>query len=243
MSDVMNMLNNLRDIEDQKKSESLIQKIMCSMSPKKKHHAMVHPCIIGGKHTLVHENGLAEKNPAAFLQISEFAKTKGYQLKEDQRSDFLEGIKRVKNRRQANVVSVMMLTAGLMSQTAQAKSLSPLDIDTHTDADTKQTHIEESFDFDFDSYKSQDELVSGLLGWINNHSSFKYDIEKIPDVKKVSSLEIAKVAFGGKLPKAVNPDNLQIFGLYNFNEEAVYLLDSIDLDTDEGKGILELCIL
>ncbi len=238
MSDVINMLNNLRDIEAQKKSENLIQRIMRSMSPKKKQQAMVHPCIIGGKHTLVYENGLAEKNPAAFLQISEFAKAKGYQLKEDQRSDFLEGIKRVKNRRQANVVSVMMLTAGLMSQTAQAKSLSPIDIDMHTDADTTQTHIEASFDFDFDSYKSQDELVSGLLGWINNHSSFKYDIEKIPDVKKVSSLEIAKVAFGGKLPKAVNPDNLQIFGLYNFNEEAVYLLDSIDLDTDEGKGIL-----
>ena len=46
------------------------------------------------------------------------------------------------------------------------------------------------------------------------------------------------VAFGGSLPKAVNPDNLKIFGLYNFNEGAVYLLDSIDLNTDEGKGIL-----
>ena len=31
---------------------------------------------------------------------------------------------------------------------------------------------------------------------------------------------------------------MQIFGLYNFNEGNVYLLDSIDLGTNEGKAIL-----
>jgi hypothetical protein len=238
MSNVANILDNLRDIEAQKKPENLVERIMRSMTPKKKEQAMVHPCIINGQHTLVFENGLSESNPNAYRKIADFAKAQGYQLKEDQRSDFLEGIKRVKNRRRANVVSVMMLTAGLMSQTAQAKIHDSLGHGMHTDVDKTQTHIEAGFDFDFDSYKTQDELVSGLLGWINNHSSFEYDIEKIPEVKKVSSRKIAMVAFGGELPKAVNPDNLKIFGLYNFNEGAVYLLDSIDLDTDEGKGIL-----
>lgn len=235
MTDVINILDNMKR---PKESDTLFQRIMCSMTSKKKQQAMVHPCIINNQHTLVYENGLAEKNPTAFQQITEFAEAQGYQLKEDQRSDFLDGVKRVKNRRQANVVSVMMLTAGLMSQNAYAKAHPSHGIDTHTDSDSTQTQAQASFDFDFNSYKSEDELVSGLLGWINEHSSFKYDIEKIPEVKKVSSKEIAMVAFGGKLPKAVNPDNLQIFGLYNFNEKAVYLLDSIDLDTDEGKGIL-----
>jgi hypothetical protein len=237
MSDVINILNSLQKIDEQKKPGNLVDRIMRSMTLKKK-QAMVHPCIINGQHTLVYENGLAGKNPAAFQQISEFANLQGYQLKEDRRSDFLEGIKRVKNRRRANVVSVMMLTAGLMSQTVQAKTHSSLDFVMDSGNDTTQTHIETGFDFDFDSYSTQDELISGLLGWINNHSSFKYDIDKIPDVKKVSSREIAMVAFGGTLPKAVNPDTLKIFGLYNFNEGSVYLLDSIDLDTDEGKGIL-----
>ncbi len=238
MSDVVNILDNLRKIDAQKQPNNLVERIMQSMTLKKKQQAMVHPCIIDEKHTLVYEHGLALKDSFAFEKIVEFAKVQGYQLKEDQRSDFLEGVKRVKNRRNANVVSVMMLTAGLMSQTAQAKSSFSQDLATHTDNDMTQTHVEAGFDLDFDSYKSQDELVSGLLGWINSHSSFKYDIDKIPAVKKVSSKEIATVAFGGKLPKAVNPDNLQIFGLYNFNEKAVYLLDSIDLETDEGKGIL-----
>lgn len=238
MSDVANILDSLRNIDARKQPNNLVERIMQSMTLKKKQQAMVHPCIIDGKHTLVYENGLEQKDPFAFEKIVEFAKVQGYQLKEDQRSDFLEGIKRVKNRRRANVVSVMMLTAGLMSQTAQAKSSFGQDHATHIDNDATQTHVEAGFDLDFDSYKTQDELVSGLLGWINNHSSFKYDIDKIPEIKKVSARQIAEVAFGGKLPKAVNPDNLQIFGLYNFNEGAVYLLDSIDLDTDEGKGIL-----
>jgi hypothetical protein len=238
MTDVVNILDNLRKIDAQKQSNNLIERIAQSMSFKKKQQAMVHPCIIDGKHTLVYENGLEQKDSLAFQQIVEFANLQGYQLKEDQRSDFLEGIKRVKNRRRANVVSVMMLTAGLMSQTAHAKSAFGNDISSLVHNDATQTHVEAGFDFDFDSYKTQDELVSGLLGWINDHSSFKYEFDKIPEVKKVSARQIAEVAFGGKLPKAVNPDNLQIFGLYNFNEGAVYLLDSIDLDTDEGKGIL-----
>ena len=94
------------------------------------------------------------------------------------------------------------------------------------------------FDLDLDSFDTEGELAAGLLGWINSHSSFTYDIDNIPDIKKVSSTEIAEVAFGGELPKNINPDTLQIFGLYNFNDQVVYLLDSIALDTDEGKGIL-----
>ncbi len=238
MSDVISILNSLQEIDDQRKPGGLVERIMNSMAMKKK-QAMVHPCIINGKHTLVYENGLAEKNPAAFQQVSTFANSQGYQLKEDRRSDFLEGIKRVKNRRRANVVSVMALTAGLlMTQTAQAKSDDGHDHGIHISSDVENTQVEAGFDLDLDSFNTDGELAAGLLGWINNHSSFEYDIENIPDIKKVSAREIAMVAFGGELPKAVNPDTLKIFGLYNFNEGSVYLLDSIDLDTDKGKGIL-----
>ena len=238
MSDVVNILDSIRKKNANEQSNSLLERIVQSMTLKKKEQAMVHPCIIGGKHTLVYEKGLQQKDPFAFEKIIEFANAQGYQLKEDQRSDFLEGVKRVKNRRHANVVSIMMLTAGLMSQTAHAKSASSHDADHHHDNEANQTQIQAGFDFDFDSYKTQEDLVSGLLGWINHHSSFDYDIENLPEIKKVSARQIAEVAFGGKLPEAVNPQSLQIFGLYNFNEKAVYLLDSIDLETDEGKGIL-----
>lgn len=238
MTNVINILDSIKKSETERKSSTLVERIIQSMTLKKKEQAMVHPCIIDGKHTLVYERGLQQKDPFAFEKIIEFANSQGYQLKEDQRSDFLEGVKRVKNRRHANVVSIMMLTAGLMSQSAHAKSSIGEYFGLHSDHDAHQTQIEDVSDLDFDSFETEEELVSGLLGWINHHSSFNYDIESLPAVKKVSARHIAEVAFGGKLPKAVNPENLQIFGLYNFNEKTVYLLDSIDLDTDKGKGIL-----
>ena len=238
MPDVVNILDKLRDIESQKNPPNWVDRIMHSMSTKKKQQAMVHPCIINGQHTLVYEHGLAEKDPSSYQQIVDFADAKGYQLKEDQRADFLEGVKRVNNRRRANVVSVMMLTAGLMSQTAQAKSDSDHNHGTHITSDMTHTHVQSGFDLDLDSFNTEGELAAGLLSWINSHSSFNYDIENIPDIKKVSSKEIAEVAFGGELPKNINPDTLQIFGFYNFNDGAVYLLDTIDLESDEGKGIL-----
>ncbi len=153
---------------------------------------MVHPCIIDGKHTLVYEKGLQQKNPFAFKKILEFANTQRYQLKEDQRADFLEGVKRVKNRRHANVVSIMMLTAGLMTQTAQAKSAFGHEFDHHHDNETTQTQIQHDFDIDFDSFHTEEELISGLLGWINHHSSFDYDIDTLPDVKKFQPDKLLK---------------------------------------------------
>lgn len=238
MSETSDILENLKRIQEQKPQGNWIDRIMRSMVSKKKPQVMVHPCIINGQHVLVYENGLADKDPASYQQIVDFADAKGYQLKEDQRTDFLEGVKRVKNRRRANVVSVMVLTAGLMTQSANASSDDDHDHGHHISSDVEHTHVEAGFDLDLDSFNTEGELAAGLLGWINSHSSFSYDIDNIPDIKKVSPKQIAEVAFGGELPKAVNPDNLQIFGLYNFNDGAIYLLDSIDLDTDEGKGIL-----
>jgi hypothetical protein len=230
---------DLKRIEEEKTNPgNWVERIMRSMTSKKKEQAMVHPCIINGRHTLVHEHGLAIKDPSSYQQAAEFAKAQGYVLKEDQRDDFLEGIKRVKNRRRANVISVMVLTAGLMSQTAQAKSHDTLDEGVHISSDVEHTQVEAGFDLDLDSFNTDGELAAGLLGWINNHSSFEFDLDNIPNIKKVTSTQIAEVAFGGELPEAVDPDSLQIFGLYNFNDGSVYLLDSIDLESDEGKGIL-----
>ncbi|MFT5395990.1 MAG: hypothetical protein ACI85N_001178 [Gammaproteobacteria bacterium] len=238
MSKSSDILNDLKFIEEQKNSASWVDRIKWAMTSRKKQQAMVHPCIINGQHTLVHEHGLEKKDPASYEQIVKFAEAQGFQIKEDQRSDFLEGIKRVKNRRRANVVSVMVLTAGLMYQNASATTTDDHDHVIDVSSDVEQTQVEAGFKLDLDSFNTEGELAAGLLGWINSHSSFSYDIDNIPDIKKVSSKEIAEVAFGGELPQSVNLDSLQIFGLYNFNDGSVYLLDSIDLDTEEGKGIL-----
>jgi len=186
MTESSDILDNLKQIEEQKKNPgNWVDRIMRSMTSKKKQQAMVHPCIINGEHTLVYEHGLEEKDPASYQQVLDIAKTQGYQLKEDQRSDFLEGVKRVKNRHRANVVSVMVLTAGLMSQTAQANSDYGHNHGTHISNDVEHTQAEAGFDLDLDSNNTEEELAAGLLGWINSHSSFTYDIDNVPDIKKV----------------------------------------------------------
>ena len=81
-------------------------------------------------------------------------------------------------------------------------------------------------------------MISAMFNWINNHSSFDHDVNNMPDVVKVSAMQMAEVAFGGELPRAVDPEKLRIYGLYNFNEGAVYILDSLDLESENGKGIL-----
>ena len=96
----------------------------------------------------------------------------------------------------------------------------------------------DGFDLDFDEHSTKDEVVAELLSWINNHSAFNHSIGDMPDIVKVSALDMAKVAFGKELPKSVDPDKLRIYGLYNFNERAVYILDSLDLTSENGKGIL-----
>ena len=198
---------------------------------------MVHPCIINGRHTLIHQRGLKEKDFSAYQHILEFAEKNGFTVKEDQRSDFIEGVKRVKNRRQANVVTIMALTATMLSQTALAKSSAATDSTTvaQTIADTDAIG---NFNFDINAYANQQEMMSAMIGWINHHSSFNYDVTDVPEVVQVSALQMAEVAFGGKLPEAVDPEKLQIYGLYNFNEKAVYILDSLDMDSEQGKGIL-----
>ena len=224
----------LQGIKKQSILGSWISRIMSNKMPEQ---AMVHPCIINGQHTLVYERGLQAKDPIAHQQIVEFARANDFSVKEDQRSDFIAGVKRVKNIRHANVITIMALTTTLLSTSVAAKSAVDT-LDSHASQEVSQSFSADSMNLDLGSYKTQDELTAGLLAWINNHSSFEHNIDNMPDVVKVSALEMADVAFGDDLPKAIDPEKLQIYGLYNFNEEAVYILDTLDLESEKGKGIL-----
>lgn len=206
----------------------------------KKSHSMVHPCFIEGKPALVYERALALKDPFSFDVVKRYAELHGYQLKEDQRAEFVAGIQRVKDKKHTNTISILVLAATLCSQAVQADAL----INQYAEnigfiPDHTESQIIINYDdVDFSSIASLEQLAGKLLGWLNEHTAYEYNVEHIPDIKTVSTRQIAEVAFGGKLPQAVNAENLNIYGLYNFNEHAIYLLDSIDLNTVEGKGIL-----
>ncbi|MEQ8290361.1 MAG: hypothetical protein RIB78_11635 [Gammaproteobacteria bacterium] len=200
--------------------------------------AIVHPCVINGVQTLVYPRGLAKKDPRAFRVIKQYAHVNGFNLKEDQRADFLEGVKRVQNKKLANVVSVIALSAklGLMSHPVAAA-----EVNRFTQSDFAVTssiqHVSDHV-INLDSYDNEKDLAKTLMLWIGQHTSLPQEQLNVPEITKVSGYEIASIAFGGQIPKNVDPEKLQIYGLYNFHEKTVYLLDSIDLDTTEGKSIL-----
>ena len=101
---------------------------------------MVHPCVLDGQQTLVYEKGLKQNHPSAFQTLVHYAKANDCVIKEDRRADFVEGVKRVKDPSRANVITIMVLTASILSQSALAD-----DIDCITapvlDENTEQAQV------------------------------------------------------------------------------------------------------
>lgn len=198
---------------------------------------MVHPCVIDGKRTLIYERGLEEKDPENFHLLEKYADNNDYVIKEDRRANFIEGVKRVANPSRANVITILVLTASLLSQSAEADAPNYLGITTPI-ADIEQMQVYPRVEIDNVTYATMENLMGLLVDWINQHTTFEHHVDSLPKLVIADPNIIAEVAFGGKLPGNIDAESLNIMGLYNFNEKAIYLLDDIDLDTEEGKGIL-----
>ncbi len=183
------------------------------------------------------ERGLKYSRPIAYIALVRFSKKNDCIIKEDRRSDFIEGIKRVKNKSSANVLTILLLTANLLSQNVIADNVNLVGQKTLNNS-FDNVQIYPRVDFQTSSFSTSEQLMHGLLDWINENSSFKYKIEQLPQLTFVNQQIIAEVALVGGLPANVNASSLHVLGLYNFNSKTIYLLESVDLNTDVGRGIL-----
>jgi hypothetical protein len=198
---------------------------------------MVHPCIIDGKKTLVYEQGLKKNAPETYQHLSDYAHNNNYSIKEDRRADFIEGVRRVKEPSRANVITIMVLSASLFSQAATADFPNYSGM-TEPLSEIEQMQVYANADLEMSSFNTVEDLMGGLVGWINNHTSFKHDANKLPELVFANPHVIAEVAFGKELQSNIDAEKLNILGLYNFNDQTIYILDSLDLKTEEGKAIL-----
>ncbi len=193
---------------------------------------VVHPCIINGQEAIVYKKGLRDRNPVFFAQLNQFAKENSIFLKEDQRDSF----QTVKNDRRRKVMPMMVLGASLLSQTVAAATKSHDHHHDHSHHYSIQEQIHEESDYN----AQQKQEINELLNWV--YAEVKGVGVKMtgdmPEVKKVNSRQMFKIAFGKDMPRAMSQKNMQIFGLYNYKNKTVYLLDSIDLNTEKGKSIL-----
>jgi len=202
-----------------------------------KRRFMVHPCVLDGQQTLIYERGLEKKHPSAYQALVHYAKANDCLIKEDRRANFIEGVKRVKDPSRANVITIMVLTASILSQSVVAGDFNFINQE-NIDEDVDQVQTYPRVDLQATSFATSEQLMDGLLKWINEHTTFKHNIEHLPKLSFGSPQNIAVIAFGGDLPSNVNANDLNILGLYNFNEKTIYLLDSVDLKTEVGRGIL-----
>lgn len=189
-----------------------------------KRRALVHPCVIDGKEYLVYEKGLEQFDPSTFQYLKNYAHLNDLELKEDQRT----GERAIGNDHLSNLIPIMMLGASLMTSSVMAG--------THH-AHDEPVAISQTVEPGSHQHAAQD-MVGELLQWLNENTSIEYQQSDLPDVKWVSGKEMVNVAFGKILPKAVDPEKLQIYGLYNYRNKTIYMLDSIDMNTEEGKAIL-----
>lgn len=201
----------------------------------RKDQNLVHPCVIDGREAIVYEQGLRESNPVFYAQLNQFAKDNNIFLKEDQRNSFNP----VKNDRRAKFMPMMVLGASLLTH-QPVSAASRNDHTDHNHFNPGQT-IEKHIDNFSSGFTTQEENnIAELLNWVKDEIG-QTDMEvgtSMPGVKRVSNGEMLRVAFGKDLPRATNQKNMQIYGLYNFKNGTIYLLDSIDLNTDKGKSIL-----
>jgi len=204
---------------------------------------MIHPCQIDGYLTLIYERDLEFTDPRAFAYLRAFAEQNDYVIKEDRRSEFIEGIKRVKDKRSANVMSLMIMASCLFTSVAFADD-KPYGADTPDMKETTGSHqISQgnslfNLNLNVTSRSTDEELMSDLLSWINDNSSYNHHLFELPKIVKVSNTEIAQIAFGKTLPAAIDPYTLGIKGLYNFNNKTIYIVDTLDLSLESDRAIL-----
>ena len=186
---------------------------------------VVHPCIFEGKPTLFFEKGLAQSNPNLFRQQQDFAARHGFQLLEERRGSR----KPTEFDRRRVGLPMLVLGASVLggSHVGMAVAHEGHGLQT-VDANTFVGHVLEN----------DEQIVHQLLAWIRAQDISVATLLQSPKVERSSQQQMLRLAFGERMPASMNASELKVYGLYNFKNETVYLLDEIDLKTIRGRAVL-----
>lgn len=186
--------------------------------------SVVHPCMFEGKPTLFYEKGLAKTDPQQFRLQKTFAKENGFQLLEERREARAET---EFDRRRA---TLPMLVLG-----ASIASALPLQLEAHELSGSRS----QVASLDVGKILENDsQIVHQLLAWIRAQDISVANLMQSPAVKRSTQTDMLKLAFGENMPASMNASELKVYGLYNFKNETVYLLDEINLSTIRGRAVL-----
>ncbi len=146
---------------------------------------------------------------------------------------------RIKSNQFYKFISMVLLAATIpMYQIVKAANNENTDMQGNPDANQNTVQSTEHPDH---VLSHLDEVtIHELFHWVEGHvTDHELDINnKMPDIQHVSRKALFKVAFRRNADVAFRQKDIQIYGLYNFKNETIYLLDSIDEETERGKAIL-----
>ena len=182
------------------------------------HKYIVAHCVIADQRVIIYRSGLEKDNPFFFHYLSQFSQKYQIAIKEDQRRSFVPVIV---DRRVPSLFAIL-LSCILFSEVAVA-------------ADTKSRDA-----IDAESKVQDDASLVELMDWVRVKLS-RNDInvdQEIPMVKRLSRKELYAFAFGTDLPQTRNGATAQVYGLYDYKNETIYILDSVDISSVKGKSIL-----
>ncbi len=86
----------------------------------------------------------------------------------------------------------------------------------------------------------QEQSVKQLLNWIRfKMSQLDFNVgDEMLRIECLPKSEMYKLAFGKNIPRLGGGSTPNVYGLYNYQNETIYVIDSINLNTITGKAIL-----
>lgn len=180
-------------------------------------HYIVKQCLINDFRAIVYQKDLALTDPEYFTYLVNFASKYDIYLQEDRRARNIY----VDNERRKPSALLTIISILLISGAAFAGNKT-----------SDQQVIDQS--------KQQPELAE-LLSWVRfKMSQLEFEVGyELPNIQRLPRSQMFKLAFGNKINRIASSQSAaSVYGLYNYQNETIYLLDSIDITTTKGKAIL-----
>ncbi|MFT5349395.1 MAG: hypothetical protein ACI9MF_000206 [Gammaproteobacteria bacterium] len=132
----------------------------------------------------------------------------------------------------------LLLSACLILQTNHIMALNTVSDDVNTPLTILTSVATDDHLESVGKDTSENAVVRQLFVWINAHMSFALPLDDFPVIKRVTINKLVAMASGGKGSNKPEQITIKILGLYNFEEKVVYLLNNINLQVAEGRGVL-----
>ncbi|MGH1539961.1 MAG: DUF6647 family protein [Arenicella sp.] len=82
------------------------------------------------------------------------------------------------------------------------------------------------------------ELIVSLLMYISQNTGLVYDGKDVPMIQFVSKVQLVSIQHQGDVPSGFDYKTSGAIGLYNHENDTIYLAHSIDEKSEYGKSVL-----